>query len=514
VVWPVAAVGLGVLILSPAAASGGQTGRSVAHLPLAGNLDRSFGGGFVTHSFGGSESYPSIEGIAVQPDRKIVVTIHSPRGDLLLARYLPNGSLDQSFGNGGYAEPQLSYHAFARAVALQPDGKIIVAGVSQPDGDSILGEFMLARFNPDGSLDTTFGTNGIKNTVIPKSSGTYPDARANAVAVLPSGQILAAGGAAYLDGGDTHLSSFALVRYTPDGSLDPTFGDGGIVQTAFIGQDTLAGIAVQPDGKIVASGTGGLLGHGTDVETIALARYEPDGSLDSTFGTAGKVTTPPKFSYFGGPTTLDGGPPTLQHGKIVVAASHAGETSAFLVIARYDGTGRLDSTFGKHGFAKIRGVTASISEDGIRTPSAVVTQNDGKILIPAINSVLRLQPNGQLDPSFGRGGIVSIRDRISSLALQAGQKILVGGARGHAWTLARLLGGNNCVVPKLRGKTVSEARKKLKTWYCRTGRISRLFSNRVAKGHVISTAAPLGDRLPGGTKVDLAVSRGKPTQRP
>jgi uncharacterized delta-60 repeat protein len=485
-----------------------------ARLPLAGSLDRSFGGGFVTHSFGRGY-YSSIEGIAVQPDRKIVVAIDSPRGDLLLARYKPNGSLDPSFGTGGVAEPQLSFYAYPRAVALQSDGKIIVAGVSQPSvpGAFAGGAFILARFNPDGSLDTTFGTQGITNTVIPAPPGTFSDASATAVAVLRGGEILAAGGVGFSGPNIDPLQgpgSFALARYTPDGSLDPTFGDGGIVQTSFIGEDTVVGIAVQPDGKIVASGTGGLWGHGADIETIALARYEPDGSLDPAFGRAGKVTTPTKFSVFGGPTTLDGGPPTLQHGKIVIAASHSGETSSFLVIVRYDGSGRLDSTFGKHGFAKIRGVTAGITH-GLRTPSAVFTQHDGKILIAAANSVIRLQPNGQLDPSFGRGGIVSIKDRISTLALQAGRKILVGGGRRHAWTLARLFGGNNCVVPKLRGQTVSKARKTLKASYCRTGRISRLFSNTVAKGHVISTATPPGDRLPDGTKVDLAVSQGKPT---
>ena len=88
-------------------------------------------------------------------------------------------------------------------------------------------------------------------------------------------------------------------------------------------------------------------------------------------------------------------------------------------------------------------------------------------------------------------------------------KVLVGGGRGHAWTLGRLFGGNNCVVPALRGKTVSTSRMKLKKSYCSMGRISRQFSTRVASGRVISSRALLGDRLPGGTKVDLVISRGK-----
>jgi uncharacterized delta-60 repeat protein len=475
---------------------------SAADLPLAGSLDRSFGGGLVTRGLGGSDFYPTIEGIAVQPDRKIVVASTSPRGDVLLARYLPNGSPDRSFGKGGYAETGPPYLGIAQGVALQPDGKIVVAGIG------VMGEFMVTRYNRNGSPDTTFGTNGITNTVIPEPPGTS-DARANAVAVLPGGEILVAGTVTW-DGGDPLVppSSFALARYTPGGSLDPTFGDGGIVQTAFIGEDTLAGIAVQPDGKIVATGTGALFGHGTDIETIALARYEPDGSLDPTFGIAGKVTTPPKLFF-------DGGPTILQHGKIVVAGSHAdrraGET--FPVIARYDGSGRLDSTFGKHGFAKIKPVTGI--GNGCCVSTAIVAQNYGKILIAAANFVFRLRPNGQLDPSFGRGGIVSVRDRISTaLALQSGQKVLVGGGRGHAWTLARLFGGNNCVVPILRGRKVSKATTILKDAYCNRGQISNRISSKIERGEVISTTPKAGSRLPHGTKVKLLVSRGSTTHRP
>lgn len=493
---------------------------SAANAQLAGNLDPSFGSGeIVAHGLGSGE-YPSIGGIAVQPDGKIVVAGGSTPGDhgLLLARYLPDGSPDPSFGDRGYVETHFTYWAFAHAVALQPDGKIIVAGGSYPGDDTVLSEFTLARYNPDGSLDTSFGVGGITNTVIPKSpSASESDAGASALAVLPNGEILVGGSSEW--GGPTDPSgSFALAEYRASGSLDPTFGDGGIVQTQFYGDDYLGGIAVQPDGKIVATGIGGRGGHGQDIETMALARYQPDGLLDPTFGTAGKVTTAQKLGY-------DGGPPALQHGKVVVAGfTRANSASNFFpVIARYQGRGRLDSTFGKHGFVEIRRVTG--------TPSAILAQNDGKILIatypPADETqagdgvVVRLRPNGRLDTSFGRRGIVSLHDdQLFSLALQTDQKILVGG-NGNAtdpilhqqvefWTLARLIGGNNCVVPGLRGETVSRATTTLKRSYCRRSRISKRFSNKVPRGRVISTTPSRGARLLHGAKIHLVVSKGKP----
>jgi uncharacterized delta-60 repeat protein len=494
VIWSVAAALLAVLILSPAAASGGRAEGSVTHPPLAGNIDRSFGnGGIVTHTLGGN-AVPTSEGIAVQPDGKIVVVTSGS-----VVRYLSDGSLDSSFGTGGYVATAFD----AAAVALQPDGKIVVAGAMSYHSDGLDGsEFVVARYNPDGSPDPSFGTDGITTTIFPQPSylANPPDAGANALAILHDGEIVAAGSVSWFTSDIVEPSDFALVGYKPDGSLDPTFGDGGIVETGFgfFVQDTLSGIVVEPDGKIVAAGTASYNGHGVYVDGIALARYEPDGSLESSTTTPDLSANPKRFYL--------GGPPVLQHGRILVAGARLPNNaccyaSGRLLVACYDSDFSLDPTFGKHGLAEISGATGPAS--------AVAARQDGKILVAAKGSILRLLPNGRLDPSFGRGGIVSLRNRTSTaLALQAGQKILVGEARGRAWTLARLLGGNNCVVPKLRGETVSKARKQLRAAYCRAGRISRLSSDSVARGHVISTAAPPGDRLPHGANVDLAVSRG------
>jgi uncharacterized delta-60 repeat protein len=473
---------------------------SAANAPLAGNLDPSFGkGGVVTQSHAG------IGAIAVQPDGKIVVAGRaSPAtgvAGFALARYLPDGSLDPSFGDGGFVVtnlyPQASY-AFIEAIAQQA-GKIVVAGTSDGlESENVLHQFTLARYNRNGSLDTSFGTNGITNTAIPEpvDQGVSRSAGAYALAVLPNGEILAAGSAGWEAFPPT--SSFALARYTPDGSLDPTFGAGGIAQTMFDGYDSLAGITVQPDGGIVATGGSYGPGHGNDWNAMALARYEPDGSLDRAFGTGGTVTTAHKLDYAGGPSAL-------QNGKIVVAGSaRLSGNHFFPVLARYKETGRIDSTFGTDGFAKIKRVTG--------LPSAILTQSDRKILITVGHSVIRLLPDGRLDTSFGRRGIVSLGDGFSTLALQTDQKILVGGGDfdGNASRLARLIGGNNCAVPDLRGKTVSKARAALETSYCRSGRVSKRSSSKVDRGRVIATAPQRGARLPGGARVELVVSRGKP----
>ncbi len=472
---------------------------SAASVPLAGTLDPSFGsGGSVTQARG------FVGALAVQPDGKIVAA-GDVAGDSLVARYLPNGSLDSSFGNGGYAEtslPRTAKFASAAAVAIQPDGKIVVAGTTGALGTKVGPEFALLRYDANGSLDTSFGTDGIAITVIPEEGHPYSNAVAAALAILPGGNILAAGSASWSDG-DKFSSSFALARYTSAGSLDTAFGKGGVAQTAFAKANAqLAGIAVQSDGKIVASGWGVGSGNGNDFNAMLLARYKPNGSLDSTFGTAGKVTTAHALDY-------QGGPPALQNGKIVVAGE---DDTELPVLARYGINGRLDATFGDHGFATTSGPLVA------STPPAVFVQKDGAILLDlpgatggteAMDALVRFTPSGRVDPSFGTAGTALLRSSGStSLDVETDGKVLVGGGIDGS-TLVRVVGGNNCVVPGLRGKSVSTARAALATSHCGIGSISRLFSNRIARGRVISTAPLRGGRLAGGTKVALVVSRGR-----
>ena len=239
--------------------------------------DPSFGsGGVVTTSIGGVDD--EAHAVALQPDGKIIVGGYcqsSPLG-FALVRYNPDGSLDTSFGSGG--KVTTGNNGMVNALALQPDGKIVAAGESWNGSTNYV--FALARYNADGSLDTSFGSGGVvMTTVFPSNS-----AQAYAVAVEPDGKIVVAG-RAY----DAVREEFALARYNADGSLDTSFGSGGIVTTAFGTGDAAGyGVVVQSDAKVVVAGYSSSDPLHTD---IALARYDANGSLDTSFGSGGTVTT-------------------------------------------------------------------------------------------------------------------------------------------------------------------------------------------------------------------------------
>jgi PASTA domain/Domain of unknown function (DUF5122) beta-propeller len=182
------------------------------------------------------------------------------------------------------------------------------------------------------------------------------------------------------------------------------------------------------------------------------------------------------------------------------------------VVARYAANGRLDTTFGDHGFATVSGPLVA------STPPAVAAQKDGAILLDlpgatggteAMDALVRLTPNGRPDPSFGTAGVALLPTSGSTaLDVETDGKVLVGGGIDGSM-LARVLGGNNCVVPVLRGKPLPTARTALTTSHCSAGSISRLYSNAVARGRVISTEPLRGGRLPGGARIALVVSRGR-----
>jgi uncharacterized delta-60 repeat protein len=286
----------------------------------AGDLDTTFGtGGKVITDF--PETDDEAFAVAIQPDGKIVVagpTVVDGAVDFGLARYKLDGSLDVSFGTGGKVTTDFSgSQSIATAVAIQRDGKIVVAGLTDAGG---VPDFALARYNPDGSLDPTFGTGGQVTTDF--SGGND---QAFGVAIQSDGKIVVAG-VATID--------FALVRYNPDGSLDTRFGTGGKVTTDFSGDsDHAHGVAIQPDGKIVVAGTAGFA-------EFALARYNTDGTLDTGFRTDGKLTTD-----FSGGIEQAHGVAIQPDGKIVVVGV-AGEDFA---LARYNGDGTLDTSFSSDG---------------------------------------------------------------------------------------------------------------------------------------------------------------------
>src|SRR6266545_1086163 len=289
----VLALGIGTL------ARIGPAGESASGLS-AGDLDPTFGGdGKVTTNFGSGEE---VRAVAIQADGKIVAAGCIPTA-FALARYMPDGTLDSSFGGDGRVTTDLTRRGgdCALGVAIQADGKIVAAGHSGFGGPN--GKFAVVRYEPGGTLDTTFGGDGRVTTDF------TPDADvASRVILRADGKIVAAGQSGVL-GTNT---MFAVVRYQPDGTLDATFGGDGRVTTDFTrGEDGANAVAIQADGKIVAAGC---------IPTaFALARYTPDGTLDSSFGEDGRVTT--DLTRSRGDCAL--GVAIQTDGKIV-AAGHSG----------------------------------------------------------------------------------------------------------------------------------------------------------------------------------------------
>ena len=233
----------------------------VARFDTNGSLDSNFGGGIIINDFGGTFGNEAFTDVTVQTDDKVVVSGVVPGQsqdfhDFVTVRYNPNGSQDPTFGSGGVVTTDFVGSVDnAGEVLVQPDGKILVAGISSSASDF---DFAIVRYNPNGSLDPTFGNGGKVRTDFSGGNDF-----GGPLALQPNGKIIVVGST----GGD-----FGLVRYNPNGSLDPTFGGDGTVTTDFSGgNDGATDVALQTDGKIVVAG----FAQNADLD-FALARYNGD----------------------------------------------------------------------------------------------------------------------------------------------------------------------------------------------------------------------------------------------
>jgi uncharacterized delta-60 repeat protein len=403
----------------------------------AGDLDSRFGnGGVAITDFAQTDDYAY--SVAVQLDGKIVVSGQSgiyPDLHSALLRYNKNGRLDSTFGTGGKVVVTFdSSSDYLDAVALQSDGKIVAAGSSRGTA------FLLARFNADGTLDQTFGNNGSVTTAFGDQT-----AAARAIAVQADGKIIVVGVSGA--GSYSELNDFALARYNPDGSLDQSFGSAGKVKTHFPGVfntgSSATSVALQPDGKLVV---GGHYKNERKPHQFALARYNSDGTLDSALGQAGKVMTPmglgDAFSF---------GIAIQGNGRIVLAGYSATTQDHDFSLVGYTANGSVDSTFGNSGFVTtdFSGGTddiayaMTIQSDG----KLVVAGRTGDY--PQFNfAVARYSSDVQLDQTFGVGGKVasdfSSSDQAYAVALQSGRIVLAGIAFANGanfdFTVARYLG--------------------------------------------------------------------------
>ena len=322
---------------------------AVARFNADGSLDSSFDSdGKVTTAIGSNaEAYS----VAIQSDGKIIVAgnaVIGGRDEIAVARYNTDGSLDSSFDSDGKVTTTIGASDYANSVAIQSDGKIVVAGTSASGSDS---NIMLVRYNANGTLDSTFDSDGKVITAIGSNTEAY------SVAIQSNGKIVVAG---FTYNGASH--EIAVARYNSDGSLDSTFDSDGTVTTT-IGSDDLAkSVAIQSDGKIVVAGSSVSGGQ----NNFALVRYNTDGSLDPSFDPA--VTPIGSLNDYANSVALQ------SNGKIVVAGSSDNGTNRVFAVARYNIDGSLDTSFDSDG----KVTTAIGSGDNA---NSVAIQSDGKIVV-------------------------------------------------------------------------------------------------------------------------------------
>jgi len=340
-------------------------GFALARYNPDGSLDSAFGlNGKVTTIFNPTNAANALA-VQVQPDGKIVAAGDVDNGkfgyesaltDFALARYTTNGSLDASFGSGGKVMTPVGQDDVAFALALQPDGKIVTAGRSL---QGLYDYFAVVRYTTNGALDTSFGGTGKVTTLV---AGGESDAYG--IAIQPDAKIIAAG---YAEVGSN--TNFALVRFLTNGALDTTFGSSGAVTTDFGGGISAAqAVAIQSDGKILAAGSATVGG----VNAFALARYLTNGTLDTSFGMGGKVTT-----QFGVSNDIAFAVAELQNGKILAAGWSEQPVFFQCAIARYNPDGSLDSSFGSGGKTIIG------FADGSDSVNALVLDQIGRAILGA-----------------------------------------------------------------------------------------------------------------------------------
>jgi uncharacterized delta-60 repeat protein len=361
-----------------------------------GSLDNSFGsGGKVTTDFGGSSDQAF--GVAVDADGKIVVAGYSYQGnaqqyDFAVARYNTDGSLDATFGTDGKATVDFDGdYDWGQDVAIQADGKIVLAGYVRDSSGYY--DFGLSRLNTDGTLDTSFGGDG---TVTTDFAGNNDSAYA--VAIDGDGKIVVAG-----DSRTGYYYDFAAARYNPDGSLDTSFDVDGKVTTDFDGSaDRAFDVAIASDGNVVLAGSSY---QGPTYTDFALVRYLSDGSLDPSFDGDGRVTT--DFTN----NTDQAYSVAIASDDSIVVAGIAYQAPYEIAVARYQTNGALDTSFSGDGKVIVNAVASSINEQAY----GVTFDQDGKIVVAGYAAeagqtydfvVVRLDTGGTLDATFDGDGIV------------------------------------------------------------------------------------------------------------
>lgn len=416
-----------------------------------GDLDPSFDADGKVVTDAGSESrYDGASGVAVQSDGNIVAvgeTAPAPGG---LVRYSPGGGLDLSFDGDGRVAAAIS----PRDVAVQPDGKIVVAGRVFKPGSSTSGDFAVARYNPNGSLDTAFGSGGRTVTQFPPAGGADSlEGVANRVLLQPDGKILAAGVASATGGSPVRTNgALAVARFNPDGSLDTGFGSGGktvVVAGSKLYVPEKNGLARQADGKIVLATT-------SSDGDFFVARLLPDGrSLDSSFNGGGVVRTNLVASS-SGESFDSANDVAIQGDKIVAAGATRGPrgsrsdfalvryTSNGAVDPSFDGDGKLVTDFGESDLTDAT-PDDSINRLAIQAGSKIVAvgcagSSSGCTSATGDFALAAYEPDGVLDSSFGASGKVTTP---FGSGLDAANAVAIQPTDGKVVTAGQAFNGTN-----------------------------------------------------------------------
>lgn len=387
-------------------------------LGQAGSLDSSFGTrGKITTSVIGTNSVANA--VALQTDGKVLVAGGlGGNQDFGVIRYNPNGSLDLKFGVNGIAMANIpnGILSVAIGVGVQADGRITTGGtIYTIDSAGLVPKVFiglgLVRFDSNGSVDSSFGQDGVITTTPFNAS----QCNATAFAVQADAKILLAGGCT-MGTGPTTTNFSAIARYEANGSLDPSFGTGGVAVLA----EAPVAIALQSDSKIVVAGGG------------IVSRYNTDGSIDESFGIFGSAGAVGSLSAVA----------VQRDGKVVAAGTFSDQPSVTregkMIVLRYNPDGTVDETFGTRG-----GAIAKFSSAGASTAAgfALAIESNGDILVggkairgssPSEFALARFTAVGALDSSFGNGGTVvtgfgTSSASLSGMALQADGKIIAAG---------------------------------------------------------------------------------------
>ena len=387
----------------------------------AGTLDANFGIGGINYTNITNLNralYTKLFGVALQEDGKIV-TVGATANPTAVSRFKQDGSPDSTFDRDGKA---FCYAIVARSIAIQNDGKILIGGFKKLRDYNT--EFALVRYNSNGSLDPTFGSNGRQTTNIT----SYQDGIVS-LAIERDGKIIAAG---YSMIGS--YARFAIARYNTNGTIDSSFGSGGIVITTIVSYvNTLTSVAIQDDGKIVAAG---FCNDGSKNE-FALARYDSRGTLDSSFNSDGKLTASIR-SYDDRINSM-----VIQaDGKILVAGQSSNASFFDFAMARYTADGYPDSSFSGDGkLITTLGYSESVC-------NSIAIQPDGKIVAAgsARNSsnadfaLARYKTDGSLDNSLDGDGTVTTaigvdNDVAIAMVIQSDGKMILAGSSSRQQTI-------------------------------------------------------------------------------